>query len=229
MRRRRGSAQEAREYAKYDRRPEIAQGKPYRVARCTSYHRLADRRNRGTRFVERMEEVEKRVEERTVELQREVEERERAQAESLQLQQEVIKAQELTIQKLLTPIIPIVKTEHGSIIVMPLVGSIDSMRAREITRALLAGIGNHQAQVVILDITGVSVVDSGVANHLNKTIRAAHLKGARTIVTGISEEIAETIVDLGIDWTGIETLNDLQSGLLAALDSLGFELAQRRS
>jgi rsbT co-antagonist protein RsbR len=113
------------------------------------------------------------------------------------------------------------------IIVMPLIGSIDTMRARDITRTLLAGIRENRAKVVILDITGVPLVDSGVANHLNKTIQAARLKGARTIVTGVSDAVAETIVDLGIDWSGIETLADLQTGLVVALNSLGVQLTMR--
>jgi rsbT co-antagonist protein RsbR len=112
------------------------------------------------------------------------------------------------------------------IIVMPLIGSIDSMRARDITRSLLAGISTHRAKVVILDVTGVSVIDSGVANHLNKTIQAARLKGARTIITGISDAVAETVVDLGIDWSGITTLSDLQTGLVTALGSLGVKLTK---
>ena len=111
------------------------------------------------------------------------------------------------------PIIPVM--EH--IIVMPLIGSIDSMRARDIMRTLLTGIREHRAKVVRLDITSVPIVDSDVANHLNKTIQAARLKGARTIVTGISGAVAETIVDLGIDWSGIETLSDLRTGLRAVL------------
>ena len=110
------------------------------------------------------------------------------------MQQEVIEAQKQSLLELSTPIIPV--TER--IIVMPLIGSIDSMRARE--------------------ITGVSIVDSGVANH------SARLKGARTIVTGISDAVAETIVDLGIDWEDIDTLNDLQTGLVVALDNLGIKL-----
>jgi len=167
-------------------------------------------------------EVERKVEERTAELHHETVERERAQAESLRLQQEVIEVQKQALLELSTPIIPIM----DRIIVMPLIGGIDSMRARDITRALLAGIREHRAKVVILDITGVSIVDSGVANHLNKTIQAARLKGARTIVTGISDAVAETIVDLGIDWGGIDTLNDLQTGLVAALDSMGIRLAR---
>jgi DNA-binding LacI/PurR family transcriptional regulator/anti-anti-sigma regulatory factor len=154
-------------------------------------------------------EVEQQVAERTAELQREIAERER-------LQQEVIEAQQRAIQELSTPIIPVLE----GVIILPLIGSIDSLRARDITRALLGGIGRHGARVVILDVTGVPLVDSGVANHLNKTVQAARLKGARTIVTGISEAVAETIVDLGIDWSRIETMSDLQTGLRAVLTGL---------
>jgi DNA-binding LacI/PurR family transcriptional regulator/anti-anti-sigma regulatory factor len=158
-------------------------------------------------------EVERQVEQRTTELQQEIEERERAQAESLRLQQEVIEAQQRAIQELSTPIIPVLE----GVIVMPLIGSVDTLRARDVTRNLLEGIREHRANVVILDITGVPVVDSGVAAYLTKTIQAARLKGARTIVTGVSDAVAETIVDLGIDWSGIETLSDLQMGLRVAL------------
>jgi rsbT co-antagonist protein RsbR len=161
------------------------------------------------------EEMEERVEERTAELKREIAERER-------LRQEVIEAQKQALQELSTPIIPVMER----IIVMPLIGSIDTLRAKDIMRALLAGIREQRAKVVILDITGVPIVDSGVANHLNKTIQAARLKGAQTIVTGLSDAVAEAIVDLGIDWSGIETLADLQTGLMAALSSLGIELTR---
>jgi anti-anti-sigma regulatory factor len=160
-------------------------------------------------------EMEQRIEQRTAELQQEIAERERAQEESARLQQEVIEAQQRAIQELSTPIIPILE----GVIVMPLIGAVDQMRARGITRSLLAGIREHHAMVVILDITGVPLVDSGVASHLNKTVQAARLKGARTIVTGVSEAVAETIVDLGVDWSGIETLADLQTGLRTALQA----------
>jgi rsbT co-antagonist protein RsbR len=143
-------------------------------------------------------------------------ERKQAEAERERLQQEIIEVQKRALQQLSTPIIPVM--EH--IIIMPLIGSVDTMRARDITRALLAGIRQHRAKVVILDITGVPVVDSGVAAHLNRTIQAARLKGARTIVTGISDAVAEIIVDLGIDWSEIETLRDLQTGLRAAMVSV---------
>jgi anti-anti-sigma regulatory factor len=165
-------------------------------------------------------EVEKLVKERTAELQREVAERQRAQEESVRLQQEIIETQKQALQELSTPIIPIV----DRIIVMPLIGSIDSIRARDITRKLLTGIHEHRAHVVIIDITGVPLIDSGVAAYLNKTIQAARLKGAHTIITGISDGVAETIVDLGIDWGDVNTLPNLQTGLVVALDSLGIKL-----
>ena len=144
-----------------------------------------------------------------------VEERER-------LQQEVIEAQRQALAELSTPIIPIM----DRIIVLPLVGGIDTRRARDVMRAVLEGITRYRAKIVILDITGVPVVDSGVADHLNRTIQAARLKGAHTIVTGITDAVAETIVDLGIDWHMFETLRDLQSGLILALDRVGYRLQQ---
>jgi rsbT co-antagonist protein RsbR len=140
--------------------------------------------------------------------------------ESAQLQQDLVEAQQRAIQELSTPVIPVLE----GVIVMPLVGSIDTLRARDIMRKLLGGIREHRAKVVILDVTGVPIVDSGVAAHMNKTIQAARLKGARTIVVGISDAVAETIVDLGLDWSGIETLSDLQTGLRVALQGMGFKL-----
>jgi rsbT co-antagonist protein RsbR len=145
-----------------------------------------------------------------------------AEQERTYLQQEIIEAQQQTLRELSSPIIPVM----DQIIVMPLIGSIDSIRARDITRTLLAGVSQYQAKIVILDITGVPIIDSGVANHLNKTIQAARLKGAQTIVTGISEAVAETIVDLGIDWSELTTLSDLQRGLITALKSMGIKLTR---
>ena len=166
--------------------------------------------------------LEEQIKHRTLELQASYEERE-------SLQQKILDTQQQVIRELSTPIIPIMNMPNGtgSIIALPLVGSIDTMRARDITRALLAGISQHRAKVVILDVTGVSIMDTGIVNHLNKTIQAAQLKGAQTIITGISDAVAESIVELGIDWSGITTLNDLHTGLRVALDSLGFKLDKK--
>ncbi|MBN1287097.1 MAG: PAS domain S-box protein [Anaerolineae bacterium] len=147
---------------------------------------------------------------------RDITEQKRAETESARLQEQIIEAQEQALRELASPIIPVME----GIIVMPLVGSIDTGRARQVTRALLSGISQHRARVAILDVTGVSVVDSGVADHLNKTIMAVRLKGAHTILTGLSDAVAETVVDLGIDWSDIETLRDLQSGLISAMNRL---------
>jgi rsbT co-antagonist protein RsbR len=147
-------------------------------------------------------------------------ERKLAEMEREQLQQEVIDAQREALKELATPVIPVM----DRILVMPLVGSVDSMRARDIMRALLEGISEHRAKYVILDMTGVPVMDTGVVNHINKTIQAARLKGTRTIVTGISDAVAEAVVDLGIDWGAVETLSDLHTGLVVALQRMGITL-----
>jgi anti-anti-sigma regulatory factor/HAMP domain-containing protein len=148
--------------------------------------------------------------------------------QDLEQQIVILEAQKQVIHELSTPLIPLIDAPGGagSVVVMPLVGNIDTARARDIMRKLLAGMNQYRASVVILDITGVPIVDSGVADHLNKTVQAARLKGARVIVVGISEAVAESIVDLGIDWGGIETLADLQTGLRAALHSMGIKLAK---
>jgi PAS domain S-box-containing protein len=149
--------------------------------------------------------------------------RKQAEIERVRLQQEIIEAQQRAIQELSTPVIPVM----DRILVMPLVGSIDTLRAKDIMRTLLTGIREHRARVVLLDVTGVPIMDSGVVNHLNKTIQAARLKGAHAIVTGLSDAVAEAIVDLGIDWSGVMTLSDLQTGLLTALNSMGFKLGKK--
>jgi rsbT co-antagonist protein RsbR len=155
---------------------------------------------------------------------RDVTAQKRAEAAQQELQQEIIETQRQTLQELSTPVIPVM----DRILVMPMVGNIDSARAKDVTRALLAGISEHRAKFVILDVTGVPIMDSGVVNHLNKTIHAARLKGAYTIVTGIADAVAETIVDLGIDWGAIDARRNLQTGLVTALNKLGFDVIDRQ-
>ncbi len=150
--------------------------------------------------------LEDQIAQRTAELQRETTAREH-------WQQQVIVSQQEVIRELSTPVIPVME----GVIVLPLIGILDGGRARDLTRALLAGITQHRAKVVILDITGVPLVDSMIANHLARTAQAARLKGARVIITGVSDAVAETIVELGIDWSHFETVADLQTGLAATL------------
>jgi anti-anti-sigma factor len=153
-----------------------------------------------------------------------VTEQRQAEVERDRLQQELIQAQQEVIQELSVPIIPVM----DQIIVLPLIGDLDGTRAQQLMRTLLAGIGKYRAKVVILDITGVQVVDTSVAAYLDRTVHAARLKGAQTIITGISDEVAETIIGLGIDWSATETLPDLQTGLMAALNSLGINFNMKK-
>jgi rsbT co-antagonist protein RsbR len=118
-----------------------------------------------------------------------------------------------TIREMSTPVVPV----QEGIIVMPLVGMIDAERAQQIIAALLAGIEDQRARVVLLDITGVPVVDEGVAQSLIQAMRAAQLLGAEPILVGLRPEVAQAIVALGVELEGLTTCGDLQHGLEQAL------------
>jgi ribose transport system substrate-binding protein len=127
----------------------------------------------------------------------------------VRLQHEIIATQRSVIQELSTPIIPI----SDKILVLPLVGTIDSARARQIMESMLGAISKIQAAVLIIDITGVAVVDTGVAHHLLQAARAAQLLGALVMLVGISPEVAQTVVQLGVDLSSLPTYSSLQVGL----------------
>jgi rsbT co-antagonist protein RsbR len=141
-------------------------------------------------------------------------ERFEAEAQQMALQEEVIRAQQAAIRELSTPLIPLA----DDVVVMPLVGTIDTRRAQQIMEVLLEGIAAHQADVVLLDISGVRVVDTQVADALLRTARAVQLLGAQVVLTGISAEVAQTIVHLGADMSQIATQANLQAGLRYVLD-----------
>lgn len=151
--------------------------------------------------------------------------RKEAEAERERLQQQLIEQQRRTIRELSTPIIPLLER----IIVVPLIGALDTMRARDLLRNLLAGITRYRAKIVILDVTGVLEVDTAVAGYLDQVVQSARLKGAKTIVTGMSDQVVAAVVELGIDWGHIAALPDLQSGLLAALNEIGLALTPRNA
>jgi rsbT co-antagonist protein RsbR len=90
---------------------------------------------------------------------------------------------------------------------------LDSSRARQLTEQLLQAIQKHRAKVVVIDITGVGTIDVTVANHLVQTVKASRLMGAAAIITGLSSNIARTLVDLGVDVSMIRSVGDLQGGL----------------
>lgn len=135
------------------------------------------------------------------------------QAEREQMQAQLIKAQQDALRELSTPLIPL--AEH--VVTMPLIGAIDTVRAQQILERLLEGVAQHRAQVVILDITGVQVVDAQVAYALIQAAQAVKLLGAQIILTGIHPQMARTLVNLGVDLHGIITQSTLQSGIAIAL------------
>jgi rsbT co-antagonist protein RsbR len=126
----------------------------------------------------------------------------------------LIAAQQAALAELSTPLIPLAE----GVIAMPIVGAIDSGRAQRIMEALLEGISFQQAETAILDITGVRVVDTQVADALLRAAQAAKLLGARVVLTGISAEVAQAIVHLGANLGSVVTRSNLQSGIAYALD-----------
>ncbi len=137
----------------------------------------------------------------------------RAEEEQLALREEVIAAQQAALREISTPLIPLA----AGVVVMPLVGAIDAQRAQQMTETLLDGIVTHQADVAILDITGVPIVDTQVADALLRTARAVKLLGAQVVLTGIGGAVAQSLIHLGANLSDIVTLNNLQGGITYAL------------
>jgi rsbT co-antagonist protein RsbR len=151
------------------------------------------------------------------EIGRQRDEMERAFRSTISQQREQEEQFHHTISELSTPIIPV----HEGVLILPLIGSINSRRATEITERLLEAISINQAEIVIIDITGVPVIDTRTANHLLMTTRAANLLGSEVVLVGVGAEIAQTIVHLGVELRGLVTLANLQSGIAYALRRKG--------
>lgn len=131
--------------------------------------------------------------------------------------QKTINVQKLALRELSAPLIPVFE----KISVMPLIGTIDTERAKLIMENLLQGVIKHEAQVVLIDITGVPLVDTMVAHHIIQAAEAVRLVGAKCIIVGIRPEIAQTIINLGIDLTDTPTLSTLRKGINSALQLTG--------
>lgn len=125
-----------------------------------------------------------------------------------------VSLQKIALQELSAPLIPV----FDGITVMPLVGTIDTERAKQIMENLLKGAVKHRSEVVLIDITGVPVVDTMVAHHIIQAADAVRLIGAKCMLVGIRPEIAQTIVNLGIDLNQFTTKNNLKKGIEAALE-----------
>jgi rsbT co-antagonist protein RsbR len=133
-----------------------------------------------------------------------------------------IREQREAIQELPTPVLPF----REGMLLVPIIGLIDSVRARLLTEQLLGAIRDTRAKVVVIDITGVQAVDSKVANHMIQTVEAARLMGATAILAGVSPQIAQTMVTLGIDLGRMTTVGDLRSGIERAEALLGYTVTR---
>ena len=121
----------------------------------------------------------------------------------------VIREQQESIRELSTPVLQV----RNRLLILPIIGVLDSARARQLTEQLLAAIRDNRARVVVIDVTGVATIDLTVANHLVQAVEASRLMGASAILTGVSSRIAQTLVDLGVDLGAMQTVGDLQGGL----------------
>ncbi len=138
----------------------------------------------------------------------------------VQERERVIREQQEAIRVLSTPVLQV----RERLLILPIIGVIDPQRARQLTEQLLRGIRMNRAKVVVIDITGVPVMDETVANHLVQTVEAARLLGATVIITGLSPEIAQTLVTIGVDLGKMNTVGDLQGGIEEAERALGYKV-----
>jgi rsbT co-antagonist protein RsbR len=138
----------------------------------------------------------------------------------VQERERVIRQQQEAIRELSTPVLQV----RERLLILPIIGVIDPHRARQLTEQLLRGIRTNRAKVVVIDITGVAAMDASVANHLVQTVEASRLLGATVIVTGLSPEIAQTLVTIGVDLGKMNTVGDLQGGIEQAERLLGYKV-----
>ncbi len=138
----------------------------------------------------------------------------------VQERERIIREQQEAIRELSTPVLQV----RERLLILPIIGVIDPQRARQLTEQLLRGIRTNRAKVVVIDITGVAAMDATVANHLVQTVEASRLLGATVIVTGLSPEIAQTLVNIGVDLGKMNTVGDLQGGIEEAERLLGYKV-----
>src|SRR5919205_1194068 len=136
----------------------------------------------------------------------------------VQERERIIRQQQEAIRELSTPVLQV----RERLLILPIIGMLDGQRARQLTEQLLRGIRANRARVVVIDITGVPTIDSTVANHLVQTVDASRLMGANVIITGLSPEIAQTLVTLGVDLSKVNAVGDLQGGIEEAERLLGY-------
>ncbi|HEX6421337.1 MAG TPA: STAS domain-containing protein [Acidimicrobiales bacterium] len=140
----------------------------------------------------------------------------------VQERERVIRQQQEAIRDLSTPVLQV----RERLLILPIIGALDSQRARQLTEQLLRSIRTNRAKVVVIDVTGVPEIDSTVANYLVQTVDASRLMGASVIITGLSADIALTLVTIGVDLSKMNAVGDLQGGIELAERLLGYEVTR---
>jgi len=141
----------------------------------------------------------------------------------VQERERTIREQQEALRELSTPVLQV----RERLLILPIVGLIDPQRARQLTEQLLRGIRANRAKVVVIDIMGVAAMDTNVANHLVQTVEASRLLGATVIVSGLSPEIAQTLVNIGVELSKMTTVGDLQGGIEEAERLLGYRVVPK--
>lgn len=136
---------------------------------------------------------------------------------------ETLGRHQAAIRELSTPVIRV----HEGVLLLPLIGAIDSQRAEQVMETALTRVVEERAKAIIIDIAGVPVVDTKVADHLLETTAALRMLGTQTILTGISAQVARTIVKLGVDVSSMRTLSRLADGIELGLSIVGKQITSK--
>ena len=165
-------------------------------------------------------ELEKRVDERTAELEEarlQLEKRVEERTQDLTKASREIESQHQMIMEMSTPVVRV----WDGILLVPLIGMFDTARSAQMIDSMLNSVSEEGASLVVLDVTGVPQIDTSVARHLMEAVSSARILGAQVIITGFSPEAAQTLAQLGVDFSALQTRGSLKAGIADAFHRLG--------
>jgi len=183
---------------------------------AVKFNQMAAQLETTTVSAERLEASENRLQKANADLSLEIEQRQSAEEERARLQEEIISMQAALLEELSTPLIPL----SHEIVLLPLVGTVDSARAAQVLDTLSKGVVTRKARVAIVDITGVPTADTHVTSTLMRAAQAVRLLGAEVVLTGIRPRVAQAFVGLGVDFSNLVTRSTLQGGIAYASEHL---------
>jgi anti-anti-sigma regulatory factor len=195
----------------------------YRIASFSGYAYSGQSAERATRIViigHVAAEQANAMQEELLALNSELSQAQREQRRQNRLLQDALEQQSRLLQTIRELSVPVVPIWEG-VLLLPLIGNFDSQRAAQLTERLLVAVSAQRARFVILDVSGIAAIDTAVAQHLIGAAQSLRLLGAQPVLVGISPEIAQTIVGLGVQLSGFVTLGNLQHAVAYVLHKLG--------